>query len=206
MREAGVGIHTAAIATLALACIPPAFAAPEEFEIDSGHSFPSFEARHLGIATQRGRFNHTTGSIMLDREAGTGSVEVTIDASSIDTGNDTLDKLLRGPTFFDAAKFPEIRYKSAQASLVEDKPTVIDGELTLLGVTRPVQLSVSNYRCTRKPFLVVLRCGVDMTSTFRRSDFGMAALTGFVSDDVTILIQAEAVQKAQPSGPQIDGR
>jgi polyisoprenoid-binding protein YceI len=183
------------IAAAALACLPPAFAAPEEFEIDPGHSFPTFEVRHLGIATQRGRFNRTAGTIMLDRDAGNGSVDVTIDATSVDTGNRALDDMLRGPSFFDVARHPEIHYKSAQASLAEDKPSVVDGELTLLGVTRPVQLRVSNYRCTRKPFLVTLRCGVDMSTTFRRSEFGMSAMTGFVSDDVTILIQAEAVQK-----------
>jgi len=172
----------------------PAFAAPEEFVIDPGHAFPSFEVHHLGIATQRGRFNHTTGTVMLDREAGVVSVEVKIDARSIDTGNEALDNLLRGPSFFDVERFPEIRYKSSQATLIEGKPTQIDGELTLLGITRPVVLAVSNYQCTRKPFLIVLRCGVDMSTSFRRSEFGMSAMSAFAADEVTILIQAEAVR------------
>jgi polyisoprenoid-binding protein YceI len=180
-----------------------ACAAPEEFVIDPGHAFPTFEVRHLGIATQRGRFNKTRGSVLLDRDTGETSVEVIIDATSIDTGNDNLDTMLRSPTFFDVEKFPEIRYKTAQAKLVEGVPSIIDGELTLLGVTRPVRLTVSNYRCTRKPFLVVLRCGVDMSTSFRRSDFGMSSMQGFVSDEVNILVQAEAVQK--PAAPAREG-
>jgi polyisoprenoid-binding protein YceI len=192
----------AACAALIAFTSPAAVAAPEEFVIDSGHAFPSFEVRHLGIATQRGRFNRTSGTILLDREAGVGSVDVLIDARSIDTGNGVLDDLLRGPSFFDVARYPEIRYKSVQASLVEGKTSRIDGELTLLGVTRPVVLEVSGFGCTRKPLLVVLRCGADMKATFRRSEFGMSAMSSFVSDEVTILIQAEAVHPTHQSSNQ----
>jgi polyisoprenoid-binding protein YceI len=198
-------VRALALAVIAFAPTAGASAAPEEFVIDPGHAFPSFEVRHLGIATQRGRFNRTTGTVLLDREAGVGSVEVQIDARSIDTGNTALDDLLRGPSFFDAGKFPEIRYKAAQVSPVEGQPTRVEGELTLLGVTKPVTLSVSNYQCTRKPFLVILRSGVDMSTTFRRSDFGMSAMTAFVSDEVTILIQAEAVRKARQEPVREDG-
>ncbi len=196
------GACAALIAALIACAGSVALAAPEEFVIDSGHAFPSFEVRHLGIATQRGRFNRTSGTILLDREAGIGSVDVQIDARSIDTGNGVLDDLLRGPSFFDAARFPEIRYKSAQASLIEGKTSRIDGELTLLGVTRPVVLEVSGFGCTRKPLLVVLRCGADMRATFRRSEFGMASMTSFVSDEVTILIQAEAVHPTRQAPNQ----
>jgi polyisoprenoid-binding protein YceI len=198
----GFPARRAACAALIAFAGSAAVAAPEEFVIDSGHAFPSFEVRHLGIATQRGRFNRTSGTILLDREAGVGSVDVLIDARSIDTGNGVLDDLLRGPSFFDVAKFPEIRYKSAQASLIEGKTSRIDGELTLLGVTRPVVLEVSGFGCTRKPLLVILRCGADMRASFRRSEFGMSAMTSFVSDDVTILIQVEAVHPTRQSQSQ----
>jgi polyisoprenoid-binding protein YceI len=205
MRErlpAGFGLAFFFLAAGAPCFCSHAQAAPEEFVIDSGHAFPTFEVRHLGIATQRGRFNKTTGSVVLDREAGTAAVEIVIDASSIDTGNDGLDRLLRGSTFFDVAAYPQIHYRAAQAHLVAGGSSVVDGELTLLGVTKPVQLKVASFDCTRKPFLVIVRCGVDMSATFRRSEFGMTAMLGFVADDVTILIQAEAVQKTreQPSG------
>jgi polyisoprenoid-binding protein YceI len=179
-----------------LTCAKPALAVTEEFAIDPGHAFPTFEVKHLGIATQRGRFDHTSGTVMLDRDAGVGSVDVVIDARTIDTGNELLDKLLRGPTFFDTGKFPEIRYKATQVRLIEGKPSVVEGELTLLGITKAVPLEVSGLQCTRKPLLVVFRCGVDMKTTFRRSDFGMSAMESFVADEVTILIQAEAVRKS----------
>jgi polyisoprenoid-binding protein YceI len=188
-----------AIAALIAISGHTAVAAPEEFVIDPGHALPSFEVRHLGIATQRGRFNRTSGTVLLDREAGVGSVEVRIDARSIDTGNETLDDLLRSQSFFDVANFPEIRYRSSQATLIEGKPSRVEGELTLLGVTKPVALNVAGLHCTRKPLLVVLRCGVDVSTTFRRSDFGMSAMKAFVADEVTILIQAEAVRHANPS-------
>jgi len=187
-------------AALASAGCGAAMAAPEEFVIDSGHAFPTFEVRHLGIATQRGRFDKTTGTVLLDRAAGTGSVEVVIDARTVDTGNPALDKVLRGSSFFDVEHHTEIRYKAPQAALIEGQTSVIDGELTLLGVTRSVRLTVSNYGCTRKPTLV-LRCGVDMSATFRRSEFGMSSMLGFVADEVTILIQAEAVQSPHTVSP-----
>lgn len=205
MRDPSLAAHcesarrAALIALIGLAGAAPALAAPEEFVIDPGHAFPSFEVRHLGIATQRGRFNRTSGTVLLDRHTGTASVDVTIDAVSIDTGNDALDNMLRGSSFFDVTRFPQIHFKSAQATLVEGKPTSIDGELTLLGVTKHITLAVSNYQCTRKPFLVILRCGVDMSTTFRRSEFGISAMSAFVADEVTILIQAEAVHKTSKS-------
>lgn len=178
------------------AIVPTARAAPEDFVIDSGHAFPTFEVKHLGIATQRGRFNHTSGTVRLDRDAGIASVDILIDATSIDTGNDLLDDMLRGTGYFDVLNFPQIRYTARNVALIEGTPSVVDGELTLLGVTRPVRLAVSNYKCTRLPVLVILRCGVDMVTSFRRSEFGMSAMLGFVSDEVNVLIQAEAVRQS----------
>jgi polyisoprenoid-binding protein YceI len=172
-------------------------AEPEALVIDPGHTFPVFEVRHLGLATQRGRFNHTEGKIVLDLKAGIGSVAISIAADSADTGNPELDRLLRGKFYLDPAQYPQITYKSTEMVFENQKPVLIKGELTFLGQTRPVDLKVAGFACSRLPFLGS-RCGADLTASFRRSDFGMTAMQGFVSDEVTMVIQAEAVPPGTP--------
>ena len=183
--------------TAGIAC-----AEPEEMAIDPGHTFPTFEVGHLGIATQRGRFNRTAGTITLDRTTGSVSGDIKIDARSVETGNDVLDTLLRGRYYFNVDDYPEIWFRITNGTLVEGKPSSLDGQLHFLGVLKPVQLKVLNYKCTRLPSLVSLRCGVDLTTTFRRSDFGMMTMLGFVSDDVTMNIQAEAERPQTPRSPE----
>ena len=179
----------------ALGAAAGALAAPEEFTLDPGHTFPVFEVRHLGISTQRGRFSRTTGRILLDRDTGAASAEIRIDARSVDTGNEELDRMLRNQYYFNVAEFPEITYAAKSFVLAEGQPGTIDGQLTFLGVTKPVPLTVLGYKCTRLPTIVTLRCGVDLAGTFRRSDFGLTTMAGFVSDEVTLVIQAEAVRE-----------
>jgi len=168
-------------------------AAPEEFTLDPGHTFPTFEVRHLNVATQRGRFNRSSGKLTLDMAAGSGAVEVSIEAGSVDTGNAELDKLLRGQYYFNPAEYPNIIYRSNAFIFADGKPALVKGELTFLGQTRPVELKVTFFGCSRLPFLGQ-RCGADLTAKFLRSDFGMTAMQGFVGDEVTLLIQAEAVK------------
>jgi len=189
-----------AIAILA-AISAAATAAPEEFVLDSDHTFPTFEVRHLGIATQRGRFNRTTGRIVLDLVAATATVDISIDARSVTTGSDALDKLLLGRDYFAVDDHPAITYTASNAPLVEGRQTTIDGHLTFLGITKPIQLKVLGYACTRRP-LGALRCGADLTTTFRRSDFGMTTMLSFVADEVTVLVQAEAVRPAPQAAPK----
>lgn len=180
-----------------LASAAPVHAAPETFAIDPGHTFPTFEVRHLNVATQRGRFNKTSGTLTLDLAAGSGAVEISIDAASASTGNDELDRLLRGQYYFNVAEYPAITYKSTSISFADGKPVLVKGDLSFLGQTRPVELKVVHFGCSRLPFLGQ-RCGADLAAGFRRSDFGMTAMQGFVGDEVTLLIQAEAVRAAAP--------
>ncbi|MES2354115.1 MAG: YceI family protein [Pseudomonadota bacterium] len=173
-------------------------ATPEEFVIDPAHTYATFEVRHLGISTQRGRFNHTSGRTTFDTDAGTGKIEIIIDARTIDTGNESMEKLLRGDDFFNVEKFPDINFRSTSVSFKDGKPDKIEGELTLLGTTKPIALAVLNYNCTRLPFLVRVTCGMDALTTIRRSEFGMTSLLSFVSDEVKLLIQAEAIRQEPP--------
>ena len=176
-------------------------AAPEEFVIDPNHTYATFEVRHLGISTQRGRFNHTAGKVTRDAGAEHGNVDINIDARTIDTGSEAMEKLLRGDDFFNVEKFPDIAFHSQTVVFAEGKPASIDGNLTLLGTTRPVTLTVTGYACTRLPFLVKTTCGLDAVTTIRRSEFGMASLQKFVGDEVKLYIQAEAVRQEQPQPP-----
>jgi polyisoprenoid-binding protein YceI len=194
----------ARLATLLIAalCYPHLHAAAEEYTIDPAHTFATFEIRHLGISTQRGRFNSTRGKVALDAEAGIGNINVVIDAQSIDTGNEAMEKLLRGKDFFNVEQFPQIVYKAQRVVFTNGQPERIDGELTLLGITKPVSLTVSAYSCTRKPFLVQLRCGMDANSELKRSDFGMDTYLSFASDEVKLAIQAEAVVPPKPQSPE----
>lgn len=169
----------------------PVHAEPVSFNIDPGHTFPLFEVSHLGIATQRGRFNRSTGTVNLDVQAQTGSAEVRIDARSVSTGNDDLDTLLRGAFYFAVLDHPQIIYKASAIRFEAGKPALIEGTLDFLGVTRALNLKVSGYACIRFP---QLRCGADLSAMFKRSDFGLVAMARFVGDEVSLLIQVEMVK------------
>ena len=192
-----------------LLCLPAlaAQAAMEEMTIDPGHTFPTFEVRHLNVATQRGRFNRTQGRVSLDLEGGSGAAQISIDTASVDTGNEELDKLLRTRSYFNVRDYPQISFKSTAMEFADSKPTLIHGELTFLGETRPVDLKVLYFGCSRLPF-VGNRCGADLTARFKRSDFGMNTMLGFVSDEVTMQIQVEAVKgrAVEPAAPAAEAQ
>lgn len=195
--------RAAAAALLALA--PAAFAATEEFNIDPAHTYPGFAVRHLGISTQRGRFDKTQGKIMVDREASRGSVEIAIDTTSISTGSPQLDRVLRGEDFFDVEKHPRMTFKSRSVEFERGVLRSAQGDLTLLGVTKPVTLNIEHFACTKLPFLVRTTCGADMSTSLSRSAFGMSRYAAFIGDEVRITIQIEAVRVEPPPPPDPAG-
>lgn len=183
---------TLTVAVGALLSALPAAAAPETYNIDAGHTFPSFEVSHLGFSIHRGRFNKTEGKVVLDTAAKTGSVEVTIDANSIDTGGDKLDGHLRNEDFFNVAKFPTLTFKGSKMKFEGDKPVAIEGDFTMLGVTKPLTLAINNFKCGAHPFNKKPLCGAEVTGTIKRSEFGMKYGLPAVGDDIKLLIQVEA--------------
>jgi polyisoprenoid-binding protein YceI len=185
---------TLVTALLAAAMATPAFAAPENYTIDPGHTFPSFEVSHLGFSTHRGRFNKTEGKVTLDAAAKSGSLEVTIDAASVSTGGEKLDTHLKAEDFFNVAKFPTITFKSNKLKFDGDKLVGADGDFTMLGVTKPLSLTVSNFKCGAHPFNKKPMCGAEVTATVKRSDFGMKYGLPAVGDDIKLLIQVEAAK------------
>ena len=179
-----------------LACITvPAMAAPVNYTVDGNHTFPVFETDHLGFSTQRGRFNKTSGRITLDVAARKGSVEVSIDAASIDMGFAKWNENMRGEGFFNTEAFPNITFKADRLHFEGDTPVSADGVLTLLGVTRPVSLSLTRFHCAPHPLNKRETCA-DITARLKRSEFGMTKNIPSVSDDVRLVISVEAFRDA----------
>ena len=183
----------------------PAAAANEEFTIDRAHTSPGFEVLHLGISTQRGRFEKTTGKIVLDRDAGKGSIDINIDTTSVSTGASTLDAVLRGEDFFNVERFPSIAFHSETMEFEKGVPKRAQGELTLLGVTKPVTLEIERFGCTRLPFFVRTTCGADVVAKLSRSAFGMSRYLMYIADEVKIVIQIEAVKNEPAAEPAPSG-
>jgi polyisoprenoid-binding protein YceI len=173
---------------------PLASAAPATFTIDSDHTYPSFEADHFGVSVWRGKMNKSSGTVVLDRAARTGSVTVVTDLSSIDFGHDKLNGWATSPEFFDIAKYPQATYNGTLTAFSNGAPTKVVGTLTLHGVTKPVVLTINSFNCKPHPMLKREWCGADALATFKRDDFGLdAGKTYGFNMDVTLRIQVEAV-------------
>lgn len=173
----------------------PAHAASTTYAIDPDHTYPSFEADHFGgLSVWRGKFNKSSGKIVLDKQAGKGEVEVDIDMTSADFGNDKMNEAARGDMLFDAAKYPRATYRGRLAAFKDGKPGEVDGQLTLHGVTKPLKLRIQSFKCMPHPVLKRELCGADALATFERDDFGMAAGKDYGFDmTVTLRIQVEAI-------------
>ncbi len=173
-----------------------ALAAPVTYQIDPAHTFPSFEADHFGgLSVWRGRFDHTTGTVVLDKEHATGSVDVTVDASSIDFGNPKLNEHVKSAEMFDVAQFPTATYKGTLANFKDGAPGEVHGQFTLHGVTHPLDLTVRTFKCTINPMSKKEVCGADVTGVLNRADYGVnyGDKYGFKMD-VKLLIHVEAIR------------
>jgi polyisoprenoid-binding protein YceI len=186
-------IRKVLIAASALAA-GTALAEPVTYTIDPAHTYPSFEADHMGgMSLWRGKFNSTTGTIKLDRAAKTGEVSVTVQAASINFGYADMDKHAKSADIFDVEKFPTATYKGKFSKWNGDVPTEVTGELTLHGVTKPVKLAINSFLCKANPMTKKESCGADAVAQINRSDFGVnyGANFGFKMD-VKVLISIEA--------------
>jgi polyisoprenoid-binding protein YceI len=183
----------AATVALALAITAGRAAAQEIYTIDPVHSQPIFEARHMGFSQQRGSFAKSTGKITLDRAAKKGTVEVVIDTTSIRTYDPRLDEQMKSENFFNVAKYPTLTFKGNNVVFDGDRVVQVDGDLTMLGVTKPVSLKVANFVCGEHPTNKKPMCGAEATTTIMRSEWGMKyALPKSVSDEIKLTIPIEA--------------
>jgi polyisoprenoid-binding protein YceI len=171
-----------------------ALAEPATYTIDPMHTYPSFEADHMGISTWRGKMTRNRGTVVLDKATGTGTLEVTVDLDGIDFGLPIMNSWARGKDFFDVQKHPHAFYKGSFKVPTAGQPTPVLGELTLHGVTRPVELTLHSLKCIAHPLVKRDYCGADVLGRFMRDDFGldMGKAYGFKMD-VELRIQVEAL-------------
>jgi len=188
------------IRTLALLAVVAgagvANAAPSTYNIDPHHTYPSFEADHMGgMSIWRGKFNTSSGVVHLDRAAHTGDLSITVDTASINFGFDKMDEHARSAEIFDVAKFPTATYKGTFSKWNGDSPTEVQGEFTLHGVTKPVTLTINSFLCKVNPMMKKEVCGADAVTTIDRADYGVdfGKAYGFKMD-TKVLISVEAIK------------
>lgn len=172
--------------------------AADIYELDPSHTYPSFEADHLGgLSVWRGKFTKSTGTVTLDRAAKTGTVEVTVDPASVETGNSKLDEHLESDAFFDVTNYPTVIYKGTDIRFDGDKPVEVIGNLTMHGITKPLNLTIDTFKCMPHPLLKREVCGVDASAHFNRADFGMDFGIKYGFDmDTKLRIQAEGIKQS----------
>ena len=171
-----------------------ALAAPVTYNVDPSHTHPSFEADHMGgLSTWRGKFNKNSGTVVYDKEGQAGTVDIQIDVTSIDFGNDQLNEHAQSPDMFDTAKFPTATYKGKLAGFKNGAPTEVDGTLELHGVSKPLKLKINHFLCKPNPMSKKEVCGADASASFNRADFGVDYGKAFgFNMDVKLQIQTEA--------------
>lgn len=171
------------------------FAAVENYDIDPAHTHPNFAVSHLGFSTMYGRFDKTSGTFAIDWASRQGAVKITIETRSISTGQEKRDNHLRSPDFFNTVEFPVATYKSDSVKFEGDEPKSIEGKLTLLGVTKPVTLTITGFKCGQNPMNNKAMCGIDAVGSLKRSDFGMKYALPGVGDDIRLMISAEGYKR-----------
>ena len=185
-------------------------AAPLNYTIDPVHSFPSFTINHLGMSNIAGRFDKMSGKIVLDQAAKTGSLDVKIETASVNTGDArhepgspaakaygprSRDEHLRTADFFNSAEFPDAVFKSTQLHFNGENVDSIEGNLTLVGVTKPIKLQVVSFKCAPNPFTKKPMCGANAEATIKRSEFGIKTFLPAIADEVKVSIGVEAYQE-----------
>ncbi len=186
------------VVALATALPLAAAAAPESYTLDPYHTYPHFSADHFGVSTMWGRFDRSSGKFTIDRAAKTASLELVVETASLSTGDNdkgsrprSRDEHLRSPDFFNVAEFPRMTYKSTAVKFNGDAPAEVEGQLTLLGVTKPLTLRLERWNCREHPFNKKWMCGGNATGTLKRSDFGMKYALPAVGDEIRLYMEFE---------------
>ena len=184
---------------IALALSPlAAIAAPESYTIDPLHAYPNFWVEHFELSEIHGRFERMTGKFALDKQAKTGSVELTIAAASISIGDSVKgsrpqarDDHLKSADFFNVVEFPQMTFKSSKVNFSGELPSSVEGTFTLLGVTKPLTLTFERFKCGQHPFTKKDRCGGNAVGKIKRSDFGMKYGIPAMGDEIALNVSFE---------------
>jgi polyisoprenoid-binding protein YceI len=186
------------LCVLALALPLAATAAPETYNLDPHHTFPHFAVEHLGVSVLWGQFNKSAGKFTIDRAAKKASLELNVETASITTGDAergsrprSRDEHLRSPDWFNVAEFPQMTYKASEVKFDGDSPAEVDGQLTLLGVTKPVTLKIERWVCKNHPFTKKPMCGGNASGAIKRSDFGMKYGLPAIGDEIRLYVEFE---------------
>jgi polyisoprenoid-binding protein YceI len=162
------------LASLAAFVCAATFAAPVTYVLDPKHTYPSFAADHMGgLSVWRGKFAGTTGKVVYDKDAKTGTIDVTVDMSSVDFGNAKLDEHAKSAELFDVAKYPTATYSGKFSKFDASGPTEAEGTFTLHGVSKPLTLKINSFLCKPNPMTHKEVCGADASASFDRSDYGV---------------------------------
>ena len=167
----------------------------DQYRIDPVHTSAYFAVDHLGFSLQSGRFDRISGTLDIDEEKQAGHVMVEIDAKSLSSADEARDKRLKGSSFFNVEQFPTIVFVGNHFIWQEGRLTAVEGELTLLGVARPVMLQVVRFKCGFHLFDLARACGADAKTTIKRSDFGMDSWLSSIGDEVQITLRVEAIHE-----------
>ena len=182
-----------AIALTAVLAVPAL--AADTYITDPNHTFARFSYSHLGYSTQLSRFDKVSGKIIIDPAAKTGSADITIDTRSVSTGSAQFNEHIQGPDFLDTANYPTATFKANTIKFNGDTPDELVGDLTLKGITKPVILKVTSYKCMPHPMVKKDACGADAIVHLKRTDFNMGKYAPYVGDDVTVTVSVEAIKQ-----------
>lgn len=178
----------------ALAILPLKAVTAADYSIDPAHTFASFAISHLGFSSVRGKFDRQSGSMQLDPAAKKASVMIEIDATSIDTGYDKRDAHLQSPDFLNAVENPTITFKSTAVTWNGSVLATVTGDLTILGVSKPVTLTVTSMKCGPNPFTKKDTCGFSATGSIKRSDYGVNYGLPGIGEVLDLQIEVEATK------------
>ena len=179
---------------ISASCCATAHAA-DTYSIDPNHTHATFSFQHLGFSTFHGKIPGKGGTIMLDAAQQSGSIDVTFDLDAIATGVPKFDEHLQGKDFFEVDKHPTATFKSNKLTFKGDAPATVAGDLTIKGMTKPVTLQVTNFKCGPHPMMKVPACGANATGKIKRSEFGLSYAAPAVPDEIGLIIEVEATKK-----------
>jgi polyisoprenoid-binding protein YceI len=180
------------IAALLLTLVTSSAQAAEIYITDPEHTFVSFSYKHLAYSIQTSRFDRVNGTITLNDPMDGGTIDVAIETGSVSTGSDTFNKLLRSENYFNSEKFPVAKFTSDKVVFNDQTITSLSGELTIKGITKPVNIEVSNFACSRNFITLKYMCGANASAKLNRSEFDLGKYVPFVGDEISLNIVIEA--------------
>jgi len=189
-----------AVAAIALAANGLACADPATFRVDPARASAAFAVSQFGFAVQRGRFDRMWGTIVLDAQRHAGSIDLVIDADSVNTGWKLRDEFLRGENMFDAGRFPALHFRATQFAFEDARLVGVHGEATLRGVTLPVRLEVTRFDCRISLADGREGCGAAVTGRISRRAFGMGFAYPLIGDEVELEFALTAYRVSDERG------